>query len=600
MNHISNNIVHQGNENCKHCFKLKREIELLKNLPYSSFIKESGGLDMKLKNFSVTNFRSITKAHRVKMSDTTTILVGKNNEGKSNLLKALSLAMSVMEVYGSNPQLLNNYLRLRNSEYKWERDFPLSLQEQGKKQSTIVDLVFELSAEEKRMLKDSIGVSISESIPIRVTFTLPTPTVSVPKKGSPAFKEHSSELSAFVCKRIVFNYIPTIRTEERSMEAISDIIEQEIQKLEGDDEYRNALDTIERKRSDVYVDVATRIETALRVFLPDIRKVSIEAHAFSYRPHMRYGPSIIIDDGNATSIEMKGDGIKSLSALALLSGRKEEGKASIIAIEEPESHLHPEAIHQLNETILAMSENSQVILSTHNPAFINKHDISCNIIVDHGKAEPAKSIKQIRDILGVIASDNLIHANAVLVVEGSEDRIALSKLLPKQSEKIKTALSNGTLIIDEIGGAGNLPYKLQTFRNIACQYHVLLDNDPAGKASYDAAVARNLLSMKSVTFTNCKGRSESEFEDCLLPKVYKKAILEDYGVDLSTKEFKTKHKWSDRVKACFQAQGKLWNDNIEKQIKETVANLMTGDKEKEVSKADSFLDSLVRAIEEIV
>jgi len=556
--------------------------------------------ELKLKTFSVTNFRSITKAHRVEMSNNTTILVGKNNEGKSNLLRALSLAMNVMKLYGEDERLLRGFMRTRSSEYKWERDFPLSMQDQGRTQGTTVELVFELDTDEKRVIKDEIGIKIGDTIPIRVVLKFPNPTVSVPKRGSPAFKAHATELTAFVCKRISFNYIPTIRTEDRSISVISDIIATEIDKLGADEEYEAALRTISEKNKVILDGVASRIETALKVFLPNIKKVSINAPLSFYRQTIRRGAEIIIDDGNATSIEMKGDGIKSLTALALLSGYKEEGNASIIAIEEPESHLHPEAIHQLHETIQKMSENNQVILSTHNPTFINKREISSNIIVDGGKATPAKSIKQIRDILGLTYSDNLINANNVLVVEGEEDKVALNIILPALSDKIKSALANNTFIIDEIGGAGNLSYKLSMYRNVACQYHVLLDNDDAGKKAFDAASAKKLLSVKNVTFTTCNGRPSAEFEDCLLPRFYKPAIKEIYGVELTGKDFKTNKKWSDRVKSCFLSQGKPWNDSIEKEVKGTVASLITGDIAKEISANATFLYALVSAVEEMI
>lgn len=42
----------------------------------------------------------------------------------------------------------------------------------------------------------------------------------------------------------------------------------------------------------------------------------------------------------------------------------------VIIIEEPESHLHPEAINQLNAIIESLSENNQVIVTTHNPLFV--------------------------------------------------------------------------------------------------------------------------------------------------------------------------------------------------------------------------------------
>lgn len=51
---------------------------------------------MKITAFSVSNFRSITSAHKINISKHTTVLIGKNNEGKSNLLKALQVAMELL------------------------------------------------------------------------------------------------------------------------------------------------------------------------------------------------------------------------------------------------------------------------------------------------------------------------------------------------------------------------------------------------------------------------------------------------------------------------------------------------------------------------
>lgn len=50
---------------------------------------------MQLVNFSVTNYRSITKAHKINLQNIT-VLVGRNNEGKSNILMALNVAMETM------------------------------------------------------------------------------------------------------------------------------------------------------------------------------------------------------------------------------------------------------------------------------------------------------------------------------------------------------------------------------------------------------------------------------------------------------------------------------------------------------------------------
>lgn len=50
---------------------------------------------MKLITFSITNFRSITNAHKINLEDIT-VLLGKNNEGKSNIIKALSIGMNII------------------------------------------------------------------------------------------------------------------------------------------------------------------------------------------------------------------------------------------------------------------------------------------------------------------------------------------------------------------------------------------------------------------------------------------------------------------------------------------------------------------------
>jgi len=227
-----------------------------------------------------------------------------------------------------------------------------------------------------------------------------------------------------------------------------------------------------------------------------------------------------------------------------------------------------------------------------------------NIIVDSGKAKSAKDIKEVRNVLGILVSDNLVNAENILVVEGEEDKLLLSKLLPKMSEKLSKSMRNNTFIIDEIGGAGNLSYQLSLHRNNQCKYHVFLDDDEAGRSSSDRAIEKGYLDIKGVTNTVCAGAKNFEIEDLLDKRAYEAIIKNEFGVSIDVKEFRDNAKvikWSDRIKNCFISQGKQWNDRVENKLKMTIAQGVSNDPDITIDqKKRSVLDALVKTLEEMM
>lgn len=173
--------------------------------------------------------------------------------------------------------------------------------------------------------------------------------------------------------------------------------------------------------------------------------------------------------------------------------------------------------------------------------------------------------------MGVEISDNLISAKTVLLVEGLEDEIILKSFL-KSSNMLEKNLKNGSLIIDNIGGCGNLSYQIKKYQNLLCTVITLLDNDESGRKAFQDADSKNLINLKNVFFTNYPGFANSEIEDLIKVSIYKKTIADEFGVILEGKKFKNNKKvWSNRVKDCFLENGKTWNDNIETNVKELVA-----------------------------
>lgn len=105
---------------------------------------------MRLIGFSVKNYRSIQKAYKLPLSDYT-VIVGPNNEGKSNILRSLALSLTSIMGYrlnavrrtGSRP-----YRDIERFDYNWERDYPLNLQEKNPDGKSEFTLEFELTSDE--------------------------------------------------------------------------------------------------------------------------------------------------------------------------------------------------------------------------------------------------------------------------------------------------------------------------------------------------------------------------------------------------------------------------------------------------------------------
>lgn len=558
---------------------------------------------MKLSDFSVVNYRSITTARKIKTNNMT-VLVGKNNEDKSNILRALTLAMDIMKIYSKDPRSLQIAVRpyLKNH-YSWEKDYPISLQEKNPNGWSSIDLNFELDEQDILAIRSMTGIRLSGCIPVRVSTNGAAAKIDIPKRGTAAFADadNKKKIIEYVCFKIDFNFIPAVRTEYDALRVVDSLIEKSLETLDTNPDYINAMNKIEELQQGILDGISNQIIEPLQEFLPTVRNVQIHIQNERRRIAMRRNTEIIIDDGTPTPIQQKGDGIKSLTALAILNIPARVDRVSVVAIEEPESHLHPESARQLYDTIMSLSQTHQIVLTTHSPLFVNRTNLKENIIVNDGKATPVKKIKEIRDVLGIHISDNLTNAEHALIVEGEDDKIALEKLLPSMSTKIKRAIQNGTFIIDYIGGAGNLPYKLSFYRNLQCKYHVLLDNDDAGRHAGSEAERQGLLDVRNVTYAICNGSPNAEIEDCYNKAVYENAILNEFGVNINVAEFRGNKKWSDRIAGCFLSQGKLWNDAMEKRVKLVVANEISEEVDTVLNEHKrSSMDALVTSLETLL
>lgn len=559
---------------------------------------------MELVSFSVSNYRSITSAYKLPIRRPT-VLIGPNNEGKSNILRALVASLQFLATLGG-VRLRNDRITsvMRSREiFDWTRDFPVSLQSKSPEGETIFELEFRLSGPEVDEFRADVKSSLNGTLPIQLRFGVNESKLIVLKqgKGGTALTSKAQAIARFVARHIHIAYIPAVRTATAATQIVNDLVDRELSLIETQPEYKAALKALADLQGPVLAQIAASIKTTLQEFLPNVKDVAVGISDDARYRALRRSCEIVIDDGTATALDKKGDGVQSLAALSLMKHASHSGSSSrqlVLAIEEPESHLHPRAIHQLREVLDELSSQHQVILTTHCPLFVDRTNLKSNILVNNKRAIPAKNIAELRDILGVRASDNLRNAEIALVVEGEEDRRALAVLLPLASKRIGTALQTGFIVIDTLGGGTNLSYKLSQLRETLCTCHSFLDHDKAGLTASAKAESEGLALPVDVTHVICPGLDESEFEDMLDEPLYAEFIKKKYGASFASPRFKGKKKWSDRLRAAFEHQGKIWSSKVERQIKADVAELIAANPSKSLNahKRGAF-DGLVVALE---
>src|SRR5437867_7255117 len=170
---------------------------------------------MDLVSFSVTNYRSITKAYKLPIRRST-VLIGPNNEGKSNIVRALVISLEMLSRIGG---VKIQRGRLRSSErynefYEWQRDFPVSLQSKSPPGESIFNLELQLSELEVAEFETEVQSKLNGTLPIELTLGEKQAGFKVLKKGpgGPALSKKAEQIAQFISKRVNLSYIPAVRT----------------------------------------------------------------------------------------------------------------------------------------------------------------------------------------------------------------------------------------------------------------------------------------------------------------------------------------------------------------------------------------------------
>jgi putative ATP-dependent endonuclease of the OLD family len=245
---------------------------------------------MKLVSLTVENFRSITSARKIPISQMTT-LIGPNNEGKSNILRALAIAMTSLLRHRPGPgaparrkPVVPPRLRRRPRnyhQYNWQSDYPLHLQDRNSRKKSNIILEFELTQPEIEAFREKIGSRLNGTLPIAFSFDREGQYLSIAKqgRGHKVLNSKASAIADFVAARLDVLYIPAVRTAEAAQAIVDELVAEELSKIEDDPRYVRALEDITTLQQPVLDALASSIADTMRIFLPQISnvKLSIES-----------------------------------------------------------------------------------------------------------------------------------------------------------------------------------------------------------------------------------------------------------------------------------------------------------------------------------
>ncbi len=551
---------------------------------------------MKLVEFSVERYRSIIKKSTVAIKDRT-VIIGPNNEGKSNVLRALVVALRTLEVsssffvgFGNSKRrrvpghMIIHQLSRADIPFDWTNDYPHSLFGSIDKQEHLdpicFNLLFEMNDRERKELSSRIRKEFDRQ---RISFSIKIngsdDSVEITNDFETTPSENSILIANYITRRINICYIDAVRTASTAYDSIRRLLSIETENIDESKQYQDHLKKISKLYRKKFQKMSSKLTDSLKTFVPSIIQAKIEIPNLSYefdRPlFFENRLNVLINDGEDTPLKQKGSGIQSLIALALahtMSVNPTKTENFILAIEEPEAHLHPKAIHEIKRILFDIAKRNQLIITTHSPLLANLNDIESNIIVSGNTAKPAHSIKDIRDTLGSEASDNLLFAYNNIFVEGESDERILKRLLPEVSPTIKAALENGTLFIINCHGASKISSFVSLTRSYICKFHIVLDNDAEGKRHKDELLLGDPELSNSITLFSRHKMKYSEMEDLIKPTEYIDRLLEsfqwaDHASLLSVLKDRNVA-WSERLIMFSDNNGHPLNDEDRDLIKE--------------------------------
>lgn len=549
---------------------------------------------MRIAKVRIHNYRSF-KDISVNLSPYT-VIVGQNNVGKSNILRAIELFFSSPRLgsrqlrrlfYPNRPSRIFHSRYRREGLYNYQRDFPVNLQSNPGKKCTLVTISFILEKKDFEKLgllkKFERFKTIDISQFIRVARDK---TENAEYRSTSLNGDDLNEFLDWLFSTSDFVRIPSSRASEASQDLLRSFTNRIFANLSGSYNVKRALESLATKAKQEIGMAEKSILLKLEQFIPELESVSLDLGELPEISEILGISNIKINDGTLTYLSNKGDGVQSLFFIGLMqySASLKVNRNLVFGIEEPELHLHPEAQEELAKTLKSIAETHQVILTTHSPVLVNRSNFESNIVVRKHKQTiesiNTSSLFTIRDVLGVKPSHNLENARLVIVVEGATELRLVERILALINKGLNEVMQNGELRIVLGKGAKGVVNYLQHFTRELQPCLALFDNDQEGREGHAFCLEHGILEAKDLFLVSpIDNRSETEIEDLFSLEYTEEALKKSLNIEISIEQLRDyilrtgyrkmkPGKWGIVVESILKAHGRSGQEEILNKVKE--------------------------------
>lgn len=441
---------------------------------------------MKIEKVRIENFRSIKKIEIDNLS-TLSFIVGRNNAGKSNILKAIQ------------GFFLNKIV---------EDDIPKIDSEK----EPLIEITF---TDVTNNIRDLLNNDPTENaLQITKVFTsLRTPTITVNNKDLGEYKPKEYSLKDF--RDLFHNYLPlfyyipalrNLKNEEtwKSNSLIKSLLEPVIKETSATDEtvdyYLQKIKSLIQNESLV---MKNKINGFLKDKLDDFEYLDIGINDVNITLQTQLNVTNSLEQKISASEQGAGTQNFIILALAQYYAYSRANRPLILAFEEPEISLHPQGQRKILLAIQELLEKSstvQILLTTHSSVMLGQESGKIILIrkiqgitnVQHVSEE----LQGVIDELGITGGD-IFQSDALIVVEGRSDYLILKEWSKKFAQKHPSSPWN-TLRITFFhldGTYGIKEYKVEDFKQLAScsNLFAIMDSD---RESETADPTDNILQAK--------------------------------------------------------------------------------------------------------